>query len=94
MATSVKQGFLQRRPREFPWSASWSLRRHPPLRAWRKSTSRVSRLRGTDSGRARPNVYGLVPSVPSVPTEKNRRATISFVQPRVWLLIEKECSQF
>lgn len=50
--------------------------------------------RETDSGRARPNVYGLVPTVPSVPTEKNRRATISFAQPRAWLSIEKECAQY
>src|SRR6266699_2988035 len=55
--------------------------------------SRVSRPRETDSERARPNVYGLVSSVPTVPTRKNRRATIS-AQPRVWLSIEKECAPF
>jgi hypothetical protein len=39
-------------------------------------------------------MYGLIPTVPSVPTEKTRRATISFAQPKVWLSIEKECAQF
>ena len=46
---------------------------HLLLRAWRDRLSRVSRPRKTDSGRARPNVYGLVPSVPSIPTEESPR---------------------
>jgi hypothetical protein len=35
--------------------------------------SRVSRVPENDSGRISINVYGLVPTVPSVPSQKHRR---------------------
>jgi hypothetical protein len=44
--------------------------RRPTRQLWRRS-SRVSRLPEIDSGRTQANIYRAVPTVPSVPTEKN-----------------------
>jgi hypothetical protein len=41
---------------------------------------RVSRPRETDSGHPRPNIYALVPTVPSVPIKKIESFTFLFWQ--------------
>ena len=44
----------------------------PTRQPWLGS-SRASRLPEIDSGRTRPNVYGAVPTVPTVPSNKETR---------------------
>jgi hypothetical protein len=50
--------------------------RHLTRQLW-PGSSRVSRLPEIDSGRTQANVYNAVPTVPSVPTEKNRSPATS-----------------
>jgi hypothetical protein len=50
--------------------------RRPTRQHW-PGSSRVSRLPEIDSGRTQANVYKAVPTVPSVPTEKNRSPAAS-----------------